>query len=145
MAKKKDKQINHGQVIIPVGHPNPPEPHEVDAAYVLARHYQTTVEFLVPVDDYKRKSADIVMLGVAWEIKCPTGVSKSTIRNQFRRASRQSKNIIIDLRRTKLKYKSIEKEVLFQIKERPYIKKVILIDKSGFLIDKSGKVLEILI
>jgi len=83
---------------------------------VLANHYQCTVEFLIPVDDYKRKTADVKMLGVEWEIKCPTGMSKSTIRNQFRRASGQSKCLIIDL--------------LYQIKERPYIKKVILIDKS---------------
>ena len=135
MRKKKGKQLNLGQVIIPVGHPNPPEPHEVDAAYILARHYQSTVEFLIPVDDYKRKSADIVMLGVVWEIKCPTGVSKSTIRNQFRRASRQSKCIIIDTRRTKLEKESIEKETLYQIKERPYIKKVILIDKFEKIIE----------
>lgn len=130
MFKKKRRQPNPGQVVIPTDHPNPPEPHEVDVAYILARHYRTAVEFLVPIDDYKRRSADIVMLAVTWEIKCPTGASKSTIRNQFRRASRQSKNIIIDMRRTKLKSKKIEKEVLFQIKERPYIKKVILIDKS---------------
>ena len=69
--------------------------------------------------------------------KCPMGESKSTIRNQFRRASKQSKYIIIDTRRTKLKYGDIEREVLLQIKERPYIKKVILIDKSE-------KILEIL-
>ena len=111
--KKKRKQNNPGRVIIPAGHPNPPEPHEVDVAYVLARHYQSTVEFLIPVDDYKRKSADIVMLGVEWEIKCPLGASKSTIRNQFRRASNQSKNIVIDVRRSKLEYESIEKSVLF--------------------------------
>jgi hypothetical protein len=135
MAKKKCKQKNPGQVIIPTDHPNPPEQHEVDAAYVLARHYQTTVEFLVPVDDYKRKSADILMQGVQWEIKCPTGESKSTIRNQFRRASRQSKCIIIDLRRTKIKYGSIEKEVHFQVRERPYIQKLILIDKFEKVIE----------
>jgi hypothetical protein len=75
------------------------------------------------------------MLGVHWEMKSPIGTSKSTIRNQFRRASRQSKSIIIDLRRTKLKYKSIENEVLFQIKERPYIKQLILIDKSEKVIE----------
>ena len=33
------------------------------------------------------------------------------------------------MRRTKLEYESIEKSVLFEIKKRPYIKKVILIDK----------------
>ena len=75
------------------------------------------------------------MLSVQWEIKCPSGDSKSTIRNQFRRASRQSKNIIIDLRRTRLKYQIIEKSVFSEIRERPYIKKVILIDKSEKVIE----------
>ena len=62
MGKKRRKKVNPGQVIIPAGHPNPPEPHEVEAAYILARHYQETVEFLIPVDDYKRKSADVLQL-----------------------------------------------------------------------------------
>jgi len=129
MIKKKDKQLNLGQVIIPASHPNPPEPHEVNAAYVLARHYQSTIEFLIPVDDYKRKSADISMFGVEWEIKCPTGKSKYTIQEQFRRASKQAKNIIIDTRRTKLKYNIIEKSVFFELRKRPSIKKVVLINK----------------
>jgi len=46
MASKKDRKQNPSQVIIPLGHPNPPEPHEIDVAMILARHYQTTVEFL---------------------------------------------------------------------------------------------------
>ena len=135
MTKDKRKDKNPGQVIIPASHPSPPEPHEVDAAMVLAYHYQCTVEFLVPVDDYKRKTADVKMLGVEWEIKCPVGMSKSTIRNQFRRASEQSKCIIIDGRRTKLRKQSIVKSVIHEIKERPYIKKVILIDKSKNVIE----------
>ena len=129
MRKKKDKQLNPGQVIIPASHPNPPEPHEVDTAMVLARHFQSIVEFLIPLDDYKRKSADIVMLGVEWEIKCPSGTSKSTIGAQFRRASKQAKNIVIDTRRTKLKFEDIEKKVLIEMKKRAAIKKVIIIDK----------------
>ena len=135
MGKKNRKQSNLGQVIIPVGHPNPPEPHEVDAAMVLARHFQTTVEFLVPVDDYKRKSADIVMLGIQWEIKCPKGNSKSTIGAQFRRASRQSKNIVLDTRRTKLEYERIERQVVIEAKQRPSINRVVLIDKSENVIE----------
>ena len=105
--------------------------HEIDVANILARHYHTTVEFLVPIDDYKRKTPDIIMHGVEWEIKCPTGNSKSTIRNQFRRASKQSKNIVIDIRRIKLNQKDIEKSIIVEIKNRPYIKKVILIENSS--------------
>ena len=135
MEKKKDKQLNLGQVIIPGNHPNPPMPHEVDVALILARHYKTTIEFIVPVDDYKRKSADIVMLGVEWEIKCPSGTSKSTISGQFQRASKQSKNIVIDTRLTKLKFEEIEKRVFNEIKKRTNIKKVVLIDKYEKIIE----------
>jgi len=130
MSKSKNKQVNPGQVIFPVNHPDPPQQHEIDVAYILARHFRTAVEFLIPVYDYKRKSADIVMLGVEWEIKCPTGTAKTTIGAQFKRASKQAKNIIIDTRLTKLKYEDIEKTVLTEMKKRSAIKKVILIDKS---------------
>ena len=69
MVRKKRDQENTVRVIIPGDHPNPPLPHEVEAALVLSRHFRSEVEFIVPVDDYKRKSADIVMLGLEWEIK----------------------------------------------------------------------------
>ena len=120
---------------MPVGHPYPPEQHEIDAAWILARHFQCAVEFLSPIDDYKRKTADIIMQGSTWEIKCPIGESKSTIRNQFRRASKQSKNIIIDTRRTKLNIENVNKSVYKEIRERPYIKKIILIDKFEKVIE----------
>jgi hypothetical protein len=135
MAKKKQKQNNPGQVIIPGNHPNPPMPHEVNTALTLALHYQTTVEFLIPIDDYMRKTADVTFLGVEWELKCPVGASKSTIENQFRRGSKQSRNIIIDTRRTKLDYQIIEKKVFFELKKHPSVKKVILIDKFEKVIE----------
>ena len=130
MAKKKRKQINPGQVIIPVNHPNPPEQHEIDAAIVLARHYRCNVEFLIPLDDYKRKTADIIMFGVEWEMKSPTGKSKYTIQDQFKRASKQAKNIVIDSRRTKLKDDFIEKSIKIIFNKRHSIKRVILINKK---------------
>ena len=101
----------------------------------LACHYQETVRFIIPVDDYKRKSADIIMFGVEWEIKCPHGSSKSTIGNQFRFASKQSKNIIVDTRRTKLEYETIVNKVLYEIKKRPAIKRVIRIDKFSKVVE----------
>ena len=137
MAKSKSKKPNHVQVIIPVNHPNPPESHEVDTAMVLARNYQSTVEFILPVDDYKRKSADVAMQNVEWELKCPIGSSQSTIQNLFRRASKQAKNIIIDTRRTKLEYEIVRNRVLFEMKKRPYVKRVILIDKFEKVVEIS--------
>ena len=134
MVMKKKPKVNP-QVIIPSNHQNPPEPHEVDVALILSRHYQTTVEFIIPVDDFKRKSADIVMLGVEWEIKSPKGDSKTTIGAQFRRASRQSSNIVLDTRRTKLKYDGIEKQVIIEAKQRSAINKVLIINKSGKIVE----------
>jgi len=131
MSKKKHKQPNKGQVIIPAGHPNPPDSYEFDVAMILACHYQTTVEFLVPVDDYKRKTADITMLGVEWEIKCPTGNSKSTIGNQLRWAAKQANHIVIDTRHTKLQYEGIEKKVQFEVNSKASIKKAILINLNS--------------
>ena len=128
MPKKKIKQQNPGQVIFPVNHPNPPQQHEIDVAYILASHYRTTVEFLIPVDDFKRKSADIKMLGIQWEIKSPVGGSKSTVQNQFRRASKQSKNIVLDIRRIKLKHEIAQKRVRFELQKHPHINKVILVE-----------------
>jgi hypothetical protein len=133
--KKKRKQKNPGQVIIPVGHPNPPEPHEVDTAMILARHFQCTVEFLVPVDDYKRKSADIVMLGSEWEIKSPTGASRSTIEKTFRRASKQAKYVVVDSRRTPLDDSEINKSIFRETARHSAIKRVILINKLSEVVE----------
>jgi len=135
MAKKKHEKSNPARVIIPLGSPNRPQPHELDVAYVLAQHYKTVVEFIVPADDYRRKSADIMFNGVEWEIKSPTGNTKRTIETQFSRASRQAKNIILDTRRTKLKYDNIVNQVFVEIQNRPKIKRVILIDKSKKVVD----------
>ena len=128
---QKNKRENCGRVIIPGGHPNPPEPHEVDVALILSNHYQTTVEFLIPVDDYKRKSPDIVMLGVEWEIKCPRGAARSTISNTLRWATKQASNVIIDTRHTQLDYDGIEKKVRLEAHRKSAFRKAILIDKSA--------------
>ena len=135
MAKKKDKIQNPGEVIVPVNHPRRPEQHELDAAYTLAHHYQTTVKFLVPIGDYKRKSPDILMRGVIWELKSPKGDSKTTIGTQFRRGSMQAKNIVLDSRRTKLKYEIIEKQAIIEAKQRTNLNRVILIDKFGKVVE----------
>jgi hypothetical protein len=134
---EKPKIVNPGQVVIPAGHPNPPEPHEISTAWILARHYHASVQFLIPVDDYKRKSADIVMLGVEWEMKSPVGASKSTIENQFRRASKQARNIIIDTRRTSLDDGEIEKAVIRETKRHSTVRRVILVDKSEKIVEMS--------
>jgi hypothetical protein len=134
-APKKNKNTHHGQVIIPAGHPNPPQPHEVTIAWILARHYDCTVEFLIPIDDYKRKTPDIVMQGLEWEIKSPTGKAKNTIERQLKRAAKQSGYLVFDGRRTPIGDSDIEKSIRFEITKRTSIKKLILITKLRGVIE----------
>jgi len=131
--KKKHKQT--GNVIIPSKIINYLEKHEIEIATILSEYFNTDVEFIIPIDDYKRKSADIRMFGVEWEMKSPIGASKSTIGNQFRFATKQSKNIIIDARRTKLNPIIVKQQILLEKKKRAVIKRVILIEKTGNVVE----------
>jgi hypothetical protein len=133
--RKKNKKINQGQVIISTGQTKPPEPHEVEAAWILARHYSCTVVFLIPVDDYKRKTLDMVMQGIEWEMKSPSGKSKNTIGNQFIRAVKQSKYFIFDGRRTPISDNDIEKRIRFEMMKRSSIKRVVFISKLGEVVE----------
>jgi len=128
---KPDKQ-SKADVIIPPNHPNPPEEHEVDAAWILARHYNTVIRFLVPVDDYKRKTADIEMLGAEWEIKSPTGNAKNTVRHQLRRAAGQAKNIVYDARRSPMPDSFIISRIEHElVHAKRTIRRVLMINKSS--------------
>jgi hypothetical protein len=131
--RKKSK----AQVIIPPNHPNPPESHEVDAAWILARHYDCVVSFIIPINDYGRPSPDILMNGILVEMKSPTGNSlKHTIKEQFDRATEQHVAILmIDSRRTKLKDEYIVGKIKRELQYRRRIKKVILITKFAEVIE----------
>ena len=68
-------------------------------------------------------------------MKSPKGDSKkNTIERQFKKGTKQSRNIVLDTRRTKLEDKEIEKRVLYEANKRSSIKKVIMINKSGKVI-----------
>jgi len=43
MVKKKDKNVNHGKVVIPVGHPNLSESHEENIAIISCHCYNLGV------------------------------------------------------------------------------------------------------
>ena len=71
------------------------------------------------------------MDGLLWEIKSPKGSSSRTIENNLRCALKQSKNIIIDLRRIKID----EIRAISQIKEKftkiKTIKNIIIIKRNS--------------
>jgi hypothetical protein len=131
---KNEDHLN--KIVIPGNHPNPPEPHEIEIAKLLVDHFGYIVEFIIPIDGYKIKTADIVMNGLLWEIKSPIGKSRRHLVNaQFDRASKQSKNIIFDGRRTPLDDEFMMKQIRFEISRRSSLRRVIFITKSEIIVE----------
>jgi len=123
------------EVIIPEGMKPRPEDHELAVAWILAKHYNCLVEFLRPVAGYRTKTPDVVMNGVMWEIKSPTGNSrKSTVEYQFK-GLKQSRNLVLDGRRTRLSDVFIESQIRQEIVRHSRVGKVLFIAKSGKVIE----------
>lgn len=126
------------EVVIPESMRPQPENHEIEIAWILARHYQCIIEFLRPSAGYKMKTPDIVMDGIMWEIKSPTGSSrKATVEYQFK-GLKQSRNLVIDGRRTKLDDEFINKQIVLEISRHSRIGKVIFITKRNAIVEYQG-------
>lgn len=123
------------QVIIKTDLLDRPEDHELSAALILAAHFKSDVIFLRPES---RKTPDIDVSGTKWEIKSPRGNGKKTIDNNLRTARKQSRNIVIDLRRIKLRQQNVLSRINFYLSAGPHGFKKLLI------ITKTRKVIEIL-
>jgi hypothetical protein len=126
---------NKASVVISPSITPPPEEHEVSAAWILARHYSCTIEFLKPLGGYRMHTPDFVMMAVEWELKSPLGDKRRTIRNNLDLAKEQSPNIVIDTRRTKLRDDWIEAELRRQIKIKKRIYRIIMISKDERVVE----------
>ena len=123
------------KVIIPKLIKPPPSKKEVLAARIISKHFNHTVEFLIPIDNYKRKTPDIAMAGLLWEIKSPVGSSvKTTINDQVKTALKQSVNIIIDTQYTPIPDVAILKQLANIIKLHKRLNKLLIISKGGKVI-----------
>jgi len=120
------------RLIIPADILPYPEKFELTAAAILAEYFKRDVHFL------KRtgiKTADISIGNISWEIKSPTGSGKRNIQHQFSRAMKQSNNIVFDARRSKIHIAKITRELDKQFRMAKTIKRLILITKTGKVIE----------
>ena len=111
----------------------PPDKSEFAVAKYFAELGKDIV-FIPPSAIPGQHRPDILMDGVEWEIKCPEGNSKRTIENAIRTAVRQSKSIIIDLRRIQLSDSSSVSNLEKEFNGRKYIKRIYVIRKNGSLL-----------
>lgn len=110
------------------------EKHEYQTVLFLL-DYGFDVELIRPTNIPKMHSADLWMLGKAWEMKGPEGKSLDTIEHAFKRAGRQSENIIIDLRRMKIETRFLLRFAKKLMRDSKRIKILWIITKEGKLLD----------
>ena len=110
----------------------PPEKHELATAKFFSEKGKDIV-FICPSNIPEVYRPDILMDGVEWEIKAPIGNGKKTIERNMHKAAKQSKYIIFDLRRISLEEKRCISQLEREFNERVYLKKLLVITKSGEL------------
>jgi hypothetical protein len=120
------------KLIIPADILPYPEKFEITAAGILAKHFRCNALFIKRT---AHKTADIVVDGVDWEIKSPTGGGKRNIQHQLSRAIKQSPNIVFDARRSKIHITKIYRELDKQFKMTKTLKRLILITKTGEVVE----------
>ncbi|MCL2038407.1 hypothetical protein FWG86_00680 [Candidatus Saccharibacteria bacterium] len=120
------------QVIIPAGIIPFPEQFEITAANLLADFFKTDVEF---VKRSGHKTPDFCIDGIHWELKSPTGRGKHNIQHQLQAAARQSPNVILDSRRSKVHQSKIKREAEYQFRIIKRAKRLVVITKSGQVLE----------
>lgn len=109
--------------------------HELEAIQFFLERGKD-IELVVPSNTPRNKNADCIMDGLFWEMKCPMGKSLATVEHLFRKAVRQSENIIFDLRHLKMDDGRAVNLLsrLFLMSKR--VRRIKIISKDGFLIEK---------
>ncbi|HMQ96389.1 MAG TPA: hypothetical protein PKD19_04175 [Candidatus Saccharibacteria bacterium] len=115
------------EVIVKTSIDDAPEIHEMSAALILAYHFKTDVIFLRVQHG---RTPDVDIKGTKWEIKSPLGDGRRTIDNNFSEARGQSKNIVIDLRRTKMHQAKANARIRYYLSTPHNFKQVLVITKN---------------
>ncbi len=111
---------------------SPPEKHEFDTARFFSDLGKDIV-FLKPSNIPNIHTPDILMDGIEWEMKSPSGSSKYTIETNFRHAALQSKYIIFDLRRINISEKQCMSQLEKLFNSRSDVRRLLVIKKRNNL------------
>lgn len=110
-------------------------PHEWDTARALASAGYV-VEFIRKSEEKFHTSADIMIDGVAWEIKAPKSKYMRKVQENLRRALHQSRYVIFDCRRMKnIPDTAVKRELIKWANELKELKGLKCVDRHGIVID----------
>lgn len=110
------------------------EKHENDTV-VFFTNLGFDIELIPPSNIPKAKTPDFNMNGKAWEMKSPSGKGRSVIEHAFKRAAKQSENIVFDLRRVNIPTKRAITEINRYLKASKRVKRIKIITRERELID----------
>ena len=117
----------------------PPEKHEYETAKYFANRGFDVV-FVGPHYINGYHNPDFTMAGRVWETKSPSGESRRTFEDNFRKATKQSEHIIMDLRRLNQKHEEwcIEK-LKKESNVSSRVRTMLAITRDGRLLTIKGK------
>jgi hypothetical protein len=100
---------------------------ELNAAQILAKHYKSNITFLSQAKGYKEKSADFIIKDIRYELKSPITSSINSLEKLIRIASKQSENVVMDIRKSKITEKRMIELCKDRLKNIKRLKKIVLI------------------
>lgn len=95
------------------------------------------VELIPPMQIKGMNTPDIQVDGMVWELKSPTGNGKNTMKHNISNAKRQSRNVIVDLRRCKMPEERSVNELKHHFDLSKRLKRLRIIKKSEIMLDFS--------
>ena len=93
------------------------------------------IEIIQPTLTENAKNPDALIFGIIWEAKTPTRYNPNTIKQRFRTASKQAANVIFDFRLIKQNSDDAEKCIIAMFEEGRRVRRLIVIEKSGKVLD----------
>ena len=115
-----------------------PEPHELDTANYFA-NFGFDVLFLKNSNIKGSHSPDFQMVGKIWETKSPITYSESSFEDNFKKAEKQSKHIIYDLRRLNKRNSEKYLKGLIKRSKSKKVKTLIVISRDEKLLIFKGE------
>lgn len=107
--------------------------HEVNAMLLLLDYFDTDITCINPGTG---KTPDLKINNIKWELKSPQGNGVKTIENILKKATKQSKNIVLDLSRIKMNGNQALARTKYYLHNNKHgIKKLIVITKNHKVID----------
>ena len=108
--------------------------HEYKTVKLFIEHGYD-IELIPPSIIKGLQMPDIMLLGKPWEMKAPIGNGKNTIKHTMKSAGKQSCNVILDLRRSKLNVDEANKKIEYYFKASKRIRNLKVIVSDEKIID----------